>query len=283
MSKKDLKSNITKWLNKQGYPLEMRVASTLQKCGYRVVQSEYYIDPESGNSREIDIVAIVNKEIHGVLFRISLHIECKRSKKPWILFTSANKSLAGSARVSQRAANSLGRNFLLQACRESSVQELALFALPKRPAYGVTQAFTTGKDVCYSAVTSASKAAYATVAELDEIQQRKKSLVLFPRAHDICSIALPIVVVEGELFEAYLSEGSSVIVNEISNSTLLWRNQVVGRPHTIVNIVSSSKFSDFANDTFAATSDFFTLTEDNLSEFVKKALETESRLPITIL
>lgn len=285
MSKDDLKSKISKWLEQQGYPLEMRVASILQNCGFRVVQSEYYTDPESGDSREIDIVAISQREIHGVLFRISLLIECKRSTdKPWILFTSPSTGLAGPARVSQRAANSLGKNFLLEACREKAVQDLPMFAMPERPAYGVTQAFTSGKDVCYSAVTSASKAAYATVAELDEIkEQRKKAMRFFPRTRDICSIALPVVIVEGELFETYLDEGSSVIVNEVNRGTLVWRNQVVGRPHTIVDIISSSNIDEYAMKVYAEITELFELIDLDLSQSVTKSLESEKRPPIRVL
>jgi len=56
-AKDDLKTKVEKWLNEQGYPLEMRVASVLQQGGFRVVQSEYFSDPETGDSRELDIVA----------------------------------------------------------------------------------------------------------------------------------------------------------------------------------------------------------------------------------
>jgi Holliday junction resolvase len=120
------KAKITAWLNEQGYPLEMRVASALQQRGYRVVQSEYFFDPESGDSREIDVVAFKQKKTNGVLFRISLLIECKRSTdKPWILFTSGATHLADPARVTQRAANSLGRHFLHEACQTPNVQDFA--------------------------------------------------------------------------------------------------------------------------------------------------------------
>ncbi len=50
----------------------MRIAAVQQQKGFRVVQSEYFSDPESGDSRELDVVALKQKEIKGVLFRISL-------------------------------------------------------------------------------------------------------------------------------------------------------------------------------------------------------------------
>lgn len=104
--------------------------------------------------------------------------------------------------MAQRAANSLGRHFLHEACKNADIQRLPIFSIPKRPAYGVTQALTSGKDVCYSAVTSVSKAALAAVAELDERKEaEKKEIGMLRRSPNICSVVFPIVVVEGKLFE----------------------------------------------------------------------------------
>jgi len=283
--KEDLKTKVTTWLNEQGYPLEMRVASTLQQGGFRVVQSEYYSDPETGDSRELDVVAFKQKKLQNVLFRVSLLIECKRStSKPWLLFTSDKKRLADPARVAQRAANSLGRHFLHEACQISDIQSLPVFSLPERPAYGVTQALTTGKDICYSSVTSVSKAALATVAELDERKEAdKKGMRRLLRPLNICSIVFPLVVVEGRMFEVYLDDKENVEVADIDNGTLLWRNPVVGMPHTIVNIVSSSSFEQFSNEAQASIDKLFELTEKQLSESMKKATERENRPPIRTL
>jgi len=273
-NKDDLKNKIITWLNEQGYPLEMRIASALQQKGFRVVQSEYFSDPESGDSRELDVVAFKQKEIESVLLRISLLIECKRSTdKPWLLFTSDKKRLANPARIAQRAANSLGRHYLLEVCKQDEVQDLSIFSLPERPAYGVTQALTTGKDVCYSAVTSVSKAALATVAELDKRKEsEKKEFIILRRSANICSIVLPVVVVEGQLFEVFLDDQADVIVNGIESGTLLWRNPIVGMPHTIVNIVTSSGFEQFAYDARTSIDKFFEMSEKQLSESINERL-----------
>jgi hypothetical protein len=278
----DLKTKVTSWLNGQGYPLEMRVASTLQKDGFRVVQSEYFADPDTGVSRELDVAAFKQIEIENVLFRVSLLIECKHSTdKPWLLFSSDKTRLADPARVAQRAANSLGGHFLREVCQSTDVQSLSLFSLPKRPAYGVTQALTTGKDVCYSAVTSVSKAALATVAELDERKEtEKKNLRMLRRTSGICSIVFPVVVVEGKLFEVFLDDSTNVVVDDVDNGTLLWRNPVVGMPHTIVNIVSSSSFEHFSHEALVAIDRLFELTEKQLTESIKRAIERENRPPI---
>lgn len=283
--KDDLKTKVSKWLNKQGYPLEMRVASTLQQSGFRVVQSEYFSDPETGDSRELDIVAYKQKEVENILFRISLLIECKRSTdKPWLLFTSDKTRLADPARVAQRAANSLGRHFLLEACQNADIQRLPIFSIPERPAYGVTQALTSGKDVCYSAVTSVSKAALATVAKLDERKEaEKKEIRILRRRSNICSVVFPIVVVEGKLFEVFLDDDANVVVDDIDKGTLLWRNPMVGMPHTIVNIVSSSSFEQFSHEALASIDEYFDISEKQLTESIGRAIERENRPPSRVL
>lgn len=270
-------NKIVKWVNDQGYPLEMRVASAAQEKGFRVVQSEYYFDPESGDSRELDVLAHKQKQINNALFRVSLLIECKRSTdKPWVLFTSS-KSLANPARVAQRAANSLGRRFLGRACQNDKVQQLPIFSVPERPAYGVTQAFTTGKDTCYSSVTSVSKAAFSTVVELDERKEKEMKVnKLFRKTKNICSIVFPVVVIDGALFEAYLNESSDVSVGEIKSGTLLWRNPVVGMPHTIVNIVCESALDEFLNDAVSSIDGLLDLAENDLLEDLEEAISHDN-------
>ena len=51
----DLEKRVADWLKTQGYPLEMRVASALREVGFDVSQSEYYNDPDTQTSREIDV------------------------------------------------------------------------------------------------------------------------------------------------------------------------------------------------------------------------------------
>jgi len=44
-------------MQKQGYPLEMRVARAFRHASRRVQQSQFSVDWESGQEREIDVVA----------------------------------------------------------------------------------------------------------------------------------------------------------------------------------------------------------------------------------
>jgi hypothetical protein len=53
----DLEGRIKAWLEKQGYPFEMRVAREFKRAGFMVETSTYYKDAEGSKFREIDIVA----------------------------------------------------------------------------------------------------------------------------------------------------------------------------------------------------------------------------------
>ncbi|MCL4303986.1 MAG: hypothetical protein KJ077_50345 [Anaerolineae bacterium] len=56
--KKSLETEIIEWLEKQGYPLEMQVASSFKEAGFVVSQSRLYKDPQTSIEREIDIEAV---------------------------------------------------------------------------------------------------------------------------------------------------------------------------------------------------------------------------------
>ena len=84
----ELKNKVQAWIEGQGYPLEMRVASALIESDFEVRQSSFYSDPESNEIREIDIIGN-SSEIMDV-FNIYFVIECKSASKPWILLTSKN-------------------------------------------------------------------------------------------------------------------------------------------------------------------------------------------------
>jgi hypothetical protein len=208
----DLDEKLRSWLESQGYPLEMRVAGSFRQRRFGVFQSEYYKNPESGTMRETDVRPTMQVEIQGILVRLGFVIECKQSKdKPWVLFTAPTR-LASPGRVAQRAASRLGRQLLMRMAQEPRVQQLPLFGLHERSAYGMTQAFTTGNDVTYAAAQSVAKAATAEASEFDSR----------PDARDrLAEIVFPIIVVDGLYFEAFLQENGEMALCPVSSGTLL--------------------------------------------------------------
>jgi hypothetical protein len=236
----DLPDKLRHWLETQGYPLEMRTAAALREAGFRVVQSDYYQDPHSKQHREIDVKASVQADADGALIRVSYVFECKLTRdRPWILFTGERR-LANPAAVAQRTASNLGRRFLMHLAKDATIQQLPLLTVPVRPGYGITQGFTTGKDVAYEACTSVAAAAVAIVGEADR-----------PRAHGerkYIEIAFPVVLIDGRLFEAFINESQTLEVGELTSGNLVWRNPLGNIVHSLIHIVTASHLPQFASE-----------------------------------
>ncbi|MCW8856812.1 MAG: hypothetical protein OQJ95_05560 [Kangiella sp.] len=79
-----MKDEITKWLNKSGYPLELFVASELKKRGYITGKSELFVDFETGKNREIDVTGYHHGNLENDNYHCARRIifECKKSEKP---------------------------------------------------------------------------------------------------------------------------------------------------------------------------------------------------------
>lgn len=230
MSKeRPLNEKVQEWLLRQGYPLEMKVARALQKYGFEVRQSHYYKDIHSNEHREIDILAM-KTDLLGYA-EIAFLIECKTSKKPWVLFTSEN-TISGYNRLFSLGITSDSIKQLL--CEESSnhLYKLPLFKKNGRVAYGATVAFSNGYDMAFQAAMSSTKAA---------ISRKKEN-----QSADL-QIAFPVIVVDGPMFESYLSNDNKMLLREISESYLFYHNHLEQEPATCVWVVKSDHLESFCS------------------------------------
>jgi Holliday junction resolvase-like predicted endonuclease len=86
-----MEDKIRAWLATQGYRFELVVARAFQKAGFRVTVSEFRRDPDTGEPREIDVVATHTGFLpHDELFDLNFVIECKHSRSnPWVVFSVA--------------------------------------------------------------------------------------------------------------------------------------------------------------------------------------------------
>lgn len=88
----DLEERIRVELLKTGFPTEITVSSSLESIGWAVMHNPSYLDPQTGKSREFDIRAY--KEFpepeHRPSLRLGVYllVECKKSEKPWVFFTT---------------------------------------------------------------------------------------------------------------------------------------------------------------------------------------------------
>jgi hypothetical protein len=247
---------VLKWLASQGYPLEMASAEHFRRAGFSVAQSQYYSDPEKGVAREIDVVASIYEigEISDI--QLSVVAECKKSPdKPWVIFTSPH-TINERGALYLRTTSEGGQAFLRAAGREASARALEVFRLPKRLGHGVTQAFSSGKDVPFEAVMEAAKASTHQVTAFKADWDRLDANAL---------IVLPLVITEAPLYESYLDEAGEIVLEEVDRALLTWRHPGVGQRFMLVDVIRSSTVPAFAQAAKLAVDTFKTL------EFALKA------------
>jgi hypothetical protein len=91
MAESGLENRIREWLTKEGYPLEMRCAKIFEDLGFSISLGQYYRDPETGKSRELDVVAAIRspKEVNEFEVVLKFLVQCKSSKaKTMVVFST---------------------------------------------------------------------------------------------------------------------------------------------------------------------------------------------------
>ena len=232
-----LEEKIEQWMNTQGYPLEMLVAKSFQERSFTVYQSKYYKDPETGTSREIDVVA-QNGLYTGKTFAfISYVVERKKStNKPWVLFTRKNE-IIDFEYTGWYCSNNLGWDYLVHSAVEDKIDTFPLtHHLGDRIAYGVTVAFTSGEDSAYKALQSTIRCAISKLKQSDK-RVIDRSL----------EIVVPVIVVDGKLFESYLDTENQLVTQEIEHGVVLWDGVVSGHSGMAIHVITSAYINDFTS------------------------------------
>lgn len=229
--KEPLSAQVSKWLEQQGYPLEMRVASALRKQKFWVRQSAHYVDQESGKSREIDVIAMHVEPI-GVAETYFV-VECKASNKPWVLFTSEHRlnnfnRMFALGIFSQRATEYFSGRF------DEATKVLKWLQKDGRIGYNLTSAFTSGEDSAFGAASTVVKAC------LSLLKASKKSVA------GILTYTFPAIVIGAPLFESYLDENGEIKVREIEQGWLFFNARIESFRGTCIRVVSQSALEKYA-------------------------------------
>lgn len=253
--KDKLETKISDWLKTQGYPLEMVVASALRKEGFDVNQSSYYADPETGTSREIDIIATKGDDI-GFL-EVTIVIECKASKdKPWVLFTaegheSGRNKLFTFGILSKLAREKLAKCLFPHAALKQEVN-LNWFNKPKRTAFGVTSAFTSGEDSAYKAVVGALKASIDYNNPKNDDYSRPLRFIF------------PVVIFSGRLFETYIDLDGEMQTQEVEEGFLTNHRTINDSYCSSVHIVTEKRLPTFCKEATVLTNQLLTILDADL-------------------
>lgn len=240
----DLEQKIRTWLNKQGYPLEMRAARAFRGVSWQseesiggptkdirweANQSVYYKSSE-GKWRELDVEATIRQAYPGTkpwrAFDFIAVVECKsNTSKPWVVFS--NEATAGPSiwGVESRAANSIGRLFLSEISFLADM-EYEFFKVGEHTGYSVVCAFEeNNQDQAYAAVSSIVDAAQHYCG-FDGNEHTVR-----------CRIVFPIILTQAPIFECYLDSHNIEHIEPRDSITLYSDARIPGRQYSVIEIV----------------------------------------------
>jgi len=148
--------------------------------------------------------------------------------------------MAPSACIAQTIANQTGQAILWALAGDPEIQKMGVFDAPSRPGFGGRQAFSGNSDRFYGAIQS--------VVSLSAMLMKWYDLPR-PGANDpleFSVVAFPVIIIEGELFEADIDEKSGGIeVNECDQVRLHWRGSREWPYHATIDVVRSSIVDEF--------------------------------------
>jgi hypothetical protein len=246
VGKSELEIQILDWVQKQGYPLEMKVAHVLRSCQDTFVeQAAYYVDSKTGELREADVVAAWTGKVSfksGASKNLYVYavIECKSAGVPWIVFTEpANGELGEDfafGTLPSVGVKTIERSRLLS----YRVLHSPLISGGHNPGYGITQKRDPnkpggGKDPAYDAVRQVLSATNGVLNDPKRLQE------------DSISLAIPVVVTNSPLFECFLGSSGDIDIKAVSRSSVMMRNDG-DLSYSYVRLVSTVALDDFASD-----------------------------------
>jgi hypothetical protein len=250
-SSENLAQNIGHWLNTQGFSLEMRTARIFRMAGFKVSQFEHYIDKETGAVRQIDVIASLSENIDNSIIEVKLIIECKYAAdlSPWIVlitpdtldkYSFFSRFLKGTHPSNWKNIKSIQGRVIAKVITALEQKNSLSSFIVEKAGYTVKQTILDSnnkKDHAYEATVQVSKCVesndeetendYLMVLELldektdaltpsqDEEDMDKKGGV---QPSFYVSIAFPVIVIDGRLFEGYLSTTNEPDIKEVRKS-----------------------------------------------------------------
>jgi len=205
-----LNEKVADWIDGQGYPLELKVAEAVRASNGWWDHGRVYTDLESGKVREIDVMAVFRTTDERRGATLQLIIECKHTRdKPWVIFTTDDHVLSAQGYVSALPHTERVRARLRQASEMSETQRVSALAAPEREGFRLVKAMTPAQDTAYQATGTLVGAGRSLAAHMSA-------------ASDAEIVFVPVLVIDGPLFEAFLAPGAErLTVQPASTATLV--------------------------------------------------------------
>ena len=277
------------WLAIAGYPHELRVGQSFGRAGWDISHAEYFFDNVEGKYREIDLLARMipprpttdderlqagprnpdrfpSSGREAVTIGVALVIECKKSQKPWVIFTSpsSTKKLKYPLHFTPYGPGRFAIYRTLTAYSEDAFENdgdpprelfddnflyrLPLFSVGSQVGHGIAmdQGKERGKNQAYEAVES-------TVRAATYYSHQNANAILDMNTRDDITIYLPVVVLQGSLYECSVDVGGGEVLRKVEQSMLLARDPRSDADPVVVRILTTPKLDDFAAELGAAS------------------------------
>lgn len=263
----ELEKKVKTWILKNGYPFEMKVANLFKKSKFKVSQSVLYKDIDTNKLRELDIISYSNIEINNVWFNFTFVVECKKSTdKPWVVFKNDNLNNPQLERYKPFATRN-GEILINKAKVLKNKNFELLFPNLHKSGFNLVTSLKESKDLAYSSTTSLLKACKYLTEKFNDSNSVRA-----------CNIYIPLIVIEGILFESFLDIKDELILKEVDYSSILNTKVFSEGNSNVITIVSSKNLEEYIEKIKETTILFFKTYEKEIEE-VSISNPTNERTP----
>jgi hypothetical protein len=228
-----LTDEVREWVERSGFSLEMRSAAEFRQAGFEVRQSSHYIDPDTEKEREIDVLA-TDLDYLGVI-GIHFVIECKSTKKPWVLLASGD-ALTGFNRIFTFGVMT-EMAVKIFAERLEEFMDTQVWLRKRGPAgYSFRQAFSEKSDPAYSAAISVAKACEYLVHPPDS---RYVARIV---------VAFPVIVLDAPIIQCSLQADGQLQLDEVNQGEFLFVARLPRDFGSCIGVITAAYLPVFADE-----------------------------------
>jgi hypothetical protein len=200
--------NLLKDIKKTGYPTELKASNLFEKKDWKISENEYFIDEDEKKGREIDLHAHTNiyiKEPFHIYFWSMLSVEIKKSKKPWVIFTSNKRMTDTGGYGLLNHMHNINKDFLSykDIMKEHPSSEFIRLGRTEHVAFT-----KNNNPQIFSAILSSVK------ASIEQHRIAKEHKEAFNEESYDATFYSPVVLVDGKLFESYIDENNNIKLEE---------------------------------------------------------------------
>jgi hypothetical protein len=217
-------------LEKSGFSSELRSIRTFLSCGWGCTGFANYFDLDQELITGVDLYAWKDKEVHqeklryGVQFRIDAEVK-KAEKNPWIVFKEQTDHV-----IDDHINNLTHICGLVPFSLRHAMAQNSAYSQLRWKAYGIHEGFKkpSAPSRSYSAMINACKSAEYTLkvssAFYREFEERSKGREDDEHGYKVRFVVFvkPIVVLDGILLAASLSDTGQISIEEIQFAPVLF-------------------------------------------------------------